>query len=302
MRSLLVLLIVQTAPLSAQRADTAATRTALLAADRALAAEVAARGPAAILDLLAPSAPFNFPDEPVYRGPTEARTAFLARYAARGTRIEWTPQHAVVSSDGKLGCTVGITQMTVAADTTGHPRYGRYITCWDQNANGAWRIAGHARNGEATFVPLPAPGLKGAPHSATAPHLADELRSALDADVAFAKLSVDSGPATAFVRYAAPDAMLLGARETPVRGPVEIRPGFTDFPSKGRFAWTPIRTLGAAGGGLAFTVGESHLIQDDKHTYGKYITVWRREADGSWKYIFDLGSARPPDAPASRPH
>jgi ketosteroid isomerase-like protein len=279
--------------LSAQRPDTSATKATLLAEDVALAATVAARGAGALVDRLAPQAPVNFPDAPIYRGAAEGGAPFAARYAAPGTRISWAPQHAIVSTDGAFGCTVGTTQMTVVSDTSRAPRNGRYITCWTRAGDGKWSIAGHARNGETAGIATPNALLNRPPHSATEPGSVDALRAAIDADAAFAKLSVDSGPATAFVRYAASDAMLLGGRAVPPRGPVQIRPGFADFPSAGRFAWAPVRTLGAAGGGLAFTVGESTITQDGKESRGKYITVWRQERDGHWKYVFDLGSPRP---------
>jgi ketosteroid isomerase-like protein len=290
---LVLAFIVLAGSLPAQRADTSVTKAALLAEDRALAAAVAERGVGALVDRLAPEAPLNFPDAPIYRGAAEGGAPFAARYAAPGTRISWTPQHAIVSTDGAFGCTVGTTQMTVATDTSRTPRNGRYVTCWTRTGDGRWSIAGHARNGETPAIPLPNAVLDRPPHSATGPGSAEALRAAIDADAAFARLSVNSGPATAFVRYAAADAMLLGARAVPPRGPTEIRPGFADFPSSGRFAWTPVRTLGAASAGLAFTVGESTITRDGKESRGKYITVWRQERDGRWRYVFDLGSPRP---------
>lgn len=284
------------AAIGAQVADTTATTAALLARDRALAAAVIDRGATALLEALAPDAAVNIPGEPIHHGAAAARPAFLARYGGAGTHIEWTPQHAVASADGRLGCTVGVTRMRVEGDTGRGPRGGRYITCWTRGAAGAWRVAAHARAGEAQTTPVPPAALDRAPHSATGasgPRSGlDALRAIQDADAAFAALASDSGPGTAFARYATDDGVLLGARPVPARGPAEIAAVFAGGPPS-TYAWAPVRTLGAATGGLGFTIGESTITQNGQANRGKYLTVWRLEPDGRWKYVFDLGSPRP---------
>lgn len=56
-----------------------------------------------------------------------------------------------------------------------------------------------------------------------------------------------------------------------------------------------------AGGGaadLGFTVGESVITgKGEDPSYGKYLTLWRREPGGAIRYIADGGNARP--APGS---
>jgi ketosteroid isomerase-like protein len=278
--------------LGAQRADTTATKAALLARDRALAAEAIDRGATAVLEALALDAPVNIPGEPIHRGVVDARSSFLKRYGDAGTHVEWTPQHAVASLDGRLGCTVGVTRMRVEGDTAKDPRGGRYITCWTKGPDGSWQVAAHARNGEAQGGPASVLALDRPPHSATAARGPGTLRAIQNADAAFAKFAADSGPGPAFARYAADDAMLLGGRPIPPRGPSEIRAVFTGGPPSA-YAWAPVRALGAASGGLGFTIGESTVTQNGQASRGKYLTVWRQEPDGGWKYIFDLGSPRP---------
>jgi len=119
----------------------------------------------------------------------------------------------------------------------------------------------------------------------------------LNADRAFAKFSRDSGgPAGAFGRWIAADGMMLGARAVPVRGPEQARQAFASFPATGRFEWTPLDSLAVASrdGSLGFTVGEARIeAAPSSVTYSKYLTVWRREPDGQYKFIFDIGSDRP---------
>jgi ketosteroid isomerase-like protein len=291
MRTILMV-AVSAAALGAQRADTTATKAALLARDRALSAEAVDRGAGALLEALALDGTMNIPGEPIHRGVVDARASFLARYGDARTHVEWTPQHAIVSLDGRLGCTIGVIRMRAESDTTRAPRGGRYITCWTRAADGRWQVAAHARNGENPATPPPAASLGAAPHSATTSRGAGALRAIQDADAAFAKLAVDSGPGIAFARFAAGDAMLLGGRPVPPRGPAEIRAVFEAGPLSA-YSWAPVRALGVAGGGLGFTIGESVVIQNGQASRGKYLTVWRQEADGRWRYVFDLGSARP---------
>ncbi|MFI5311296.1 MAG: hypothetical protein ACHQQ3_08700 [Gemmatimonadales bacterium] len=288
----LVLLASFALTLDAQRADTTATKASLLARDRALAATAIDQGATALLEALALGAPMNIPDEPIRLGIVGVQASFFKRYGDPGTHVEWTPQHAVVSLDGRLGCTAGITRMRVESDTMPSPRGGRYITCWTKTSDGAWQVAAHARNGEGLTTPQPAATLDRPPHSADASVGSGALRAIQDADAAFARLAADSGPGIAFARFAAPEAMLLGGRPVPARGPEEIRAVFDAGPPSA-YAWAPVRALGVASGGLGFTIGESTVTQNGQASRGKYLTVWRQDPDGRWKYIFDLGSPRP---------
>jgi ketosteroid isomerase-like protein len=63
--------------------------------------------------------------------------------------------------------------------------------------------------------------------------------------------------------------------------------------------WEP--EIVEASGGLGYTTGpfEIHVKQadgSDKVTRGRYVTIWRRKPDGSWKAAVDIGSAEPPPA------
>ncbi len=70
--------------------------------------------------------------------------------------------------------------------------------------------------------------------------------------------------------------------------PVFSRPNF-------RLEWRPIVSALAPGGALGYTVGtwESVIISDagkrDVKYHGAFVTVWKRQADGSWKVLFDTG-------------
>ena len=272
--------------LAVQVADTTATKAALLAADRALP-----RGDA-ILAWLEPGAAVLLPGQPILRGAGGARVALRDRYAAPGVRYSWTPLHAVASSDGRFGCTTGASEMTVPRDTAKTPRRGRYLTCW-RRVRGAWRIVVLARVGESPGDPdanVPVPAW---PHSAT--DSSSSIDGPMRADAEFAKLGLDSGPGPAFAHYVAPDGMLLGARPVPPAGPDSIRARFNAFPVDQRLMWAPIQGMGMASGGLAVTVGEATTGPPGGApvSFSKYVTVWRLEPYGEWRFVFDIGSARP---------
>ena len=280
------------------QADTAATKAAVLAADRDLASAVASR-PEAFFDALDPSAAVLIPGQPILRT-SEARRAVAARYGTPSS-YTWTPAHAVVSTDGKLGCTMGYSRFIEAADSARAVKPGIYLTCWSRDEKGKWRIVGTQRTDSPPQAPRYAASatLPGAPHSATHSTGPSSLKAAQDADSLFALMGSESaGPGPAFEKYAADDGLLLGGDEFP-RGPKEIAAGFDGYPAERVLTWGPMRSFGAGTGGLAFTVG--HAVSGPRpgrtgpSNTQKYFTVWRQEPDGRWLYIFDLGSSRPAD-------
>ena len=284
----------------ALQADTATTKAAVLAADRNLAARVASRGVEAFLFALDSNAAVLFPGQPILRGAAGARTAFMSRYGAP-SRFTWNPVHAVVSTDGNLGCTMGYSRFTNARDTAKVDHRGMYLTCWRKDAKGDWRIAGTQIADSPPQTPILADSstLPGAPHSATLSIGTNALQAAQDADSIFALLgALPAGPGPAFSKYSADDGFLLGGDVFP-RGPAATSQAFKDYSPDRVITWAPMRSFGFGSGGLAFTVGHSvsgpRAGKTGPAFPSKYFSVWRQEPDGRWLYIFDLGTPRPQD-------
>jgi ketosteroid isomerase-like protein len=85
-------------------------------------------------------------------------------------------------------------------------------------------------------------------------------------------------------------------RDGPVAGPERIRqlmaPSFArpDF----RLTWTPVASGMSPAGDLGYTIGRSRATWTDAGAAappycGSYATIWRRQADGSWRVLFDAG-------------
>jgi ketosteroid isomerase-like protein len=58
--------------------------------------------------------------------------------------------------------------------------------------------------------------------------------------------------------------------------------------------WAPISASVSSGGDLGYTIGSYEITRTDERGKrvagsGKYVTIWRKQADGSWKVEFDSG-------------
>jgi ketosteroid isomerase-like protein len=123
-----------------------------------------------------------------------------------------------------------------------------------------------------------------------------EKQRILQTDRDFAVLSVQAGAAEAFKQYAQEDAYLLPPDREPVHGRDQIVQGFVEFDKKLILDWAPQAAEVAVSGDLAYSWGTS--TGTDRATgqpafRGKYLTVWKKDADGNWKFIADLGNSSP---------
>jgi ketosteroid isomerase-like protein len=286
-------------------ADTSADKQSLLAADRALAVGVRTYGHAFILNVLDPDAAVIMPYQDILPG-RNAVMQLHQRYDDPSI-YTWQPTHAVVSADGKFGCTVGYTTYQDYRDRSMGVSFGRYISCWRKAYNGVWKLVARQTSDsqvsyndtKATIDTLRDDGTL--PRSATVSLTADakQVRKdilAREAEFAAAGRSGTPSPAEAFAAFAAPDAILLSGAQV-ARGKDQIRAAFKDWPANVVLDWNPDLKYGAGSGGLAYTTGNSQTYErgdttNIKHR-GHFMTVWRQDADGKWYYIFDLGSPRP---------
>jgi len=70
------------------------------------------------------------------------------------------------------------------------------------------------------------------------------------------------------------------------------------WPEGTLLTWTPVKADMAASEDLGYTYGDYVLKSKDKEgkavvSYGKYVSVWKKQKDGSWKVTVDMGNSSP---------
>jgi ketosteroid isomerase-like protein len=260
--------------------DRTSDRDALLAADRSLSDKTAAHGMVkGFLPSMTEGAAYLYPGAPLLRGTDPIRT-FLETADSIVTQT-WTPAFADVSADGRLGYTYG---WTWAGGTR-----GKYLACWRKDGSG-WRLAAYASSRLVPVTDSVTPTVPGGALGAQVRGRADPSEL-LHADSAFAALSVTSGAKSAFLAFSAEDAMSFGAGPQMTHGREAIGSGFDGFPASAVLEWWPVAAEIAPSGDLGCTVGEARIAS--LNHYSKYLTIWRRQHDGTWKFVADGGNVRP---------
>jgi len=130
------------------------------------------------------------------------------------------------------------------------------------------------------------------------------LQAMVDTERAFAKLSEDQGTRQAFVAFIADDGILFRP------GAVKGKQWFAEHPApqsdkRPLLSWYPAVAGIARAGDLGYTTGPWEFkadIHDPKSVaWGHFLTVWKRQSDGSWKFAIDLGISNPQPAQAEAP-
>lgn len=119
----------------------------------------------------------------------------------------------------------------------------------------------------------------------------------MQADRDFNAMAEKEGVIAAFKFYAAPDARMFRREEVPVKGPDEIAALMAeDYAAGGTLTWEPREASASDDGTAGYTHGrwtyESPADTSGKVTriVGTYVTVWRKQPDGSLKFVADIGN------------
>ena len=98
---------------------------------------------------------------------------------------------------------------------------------------------------------------------------------------AFAAETRERGFKQGFLAYVAPNGFTFQPGPVPARPGLEAQP---DAPPPGPpLSWWPQFAGASVSGDLGFTTGAASIPV-------RYFTVWQRQADGSWRWIYDGGS------------
>ena len=108
-------------------------------------------------------------------------------------------------------------------------------------------------------------------------------KSLIAAEKAFAASAVKDGTKEAFAKFAASDALAFRPN------PVNARKYYEAQPDMNNIDWSADFARVSRSGDLGFTSG-SFVVNDTKKMYGHYVTVWRRNKNGNWEFILDMGA------------
>jgi len=127
------------------------------------------------------------------------------------------------------------------------------------------------------------------------------LQSMVDTELAFARMAGEQGIRPSFMAFIADDGILFRPRA------VKGKQWMIDHPlppsdKHSLLSWYPTAAEVARAEDMGYTT-ETWEYKADIHdakpvAFGNFLTVWKKQADGSWKFAIDLGISGPqPNAP-----
>lgn len=137
------------------------------------------------------------------------------------------------------------------------------------------------------------------PSRAAAPDLAALKAELVQAETEFCAQVGKEGVPAGFLAHIAPDGVLLAAGYGK-RGEAVVREQYPENKPGVVLTWKPEIVDVAASGDLGYTTGPWELRLPGKeggaptvHT-GRYMTIWKRQPNGTWKFVLDGGTEDKP--------
>ncbi len=129
--------------------------------------------------------------------------------------------------------------------------------------------------------------------------LSAALTSLVQAERDFAKYSVAQGTREAFLNFFSDEGINFRPHPTKTREALLKRPA-PSAPSAFVLDWAPLVAEVSQAGDLGYTTGPYVLENsgNKEKQHGLYSSVWKKQSDGSWKVVLDIG-VRTPAAIAS---
>lgn len=112
----------------------------------------------------------------------------------------------------------------------------------------------------------------------------------LKTDKEFSKLSGEQGMKKAFIEYMDDEGILLRPDHRPIIGANAIEYLTEQNDSSYTLTCEPSSAQVAASGDLGYTYGIYNLQLQDTTLQGTYVSIWKKQKDGKWKFVLDTGN------------
>ena len=114
----------------------------------------------------------------------------------------------------------------------------------------------------------------------------------LAADRSFSKMSEMQGMRTAYMEFIDSNGVLLRPNNFPVTGGDAVDLISQSNDSAYIMTWEPKSASIAASGELGYTYGiySYKLKKTDNVMYGTYVTIWKKQPSGKWKFVLQTAN------------
>ncbi|MEO7045199.1 MAG: hypothetical protein ABI091_07795 [Ferruginibacter sp.] len=122
--------------------------------------------------------------------------------------------------------------------------------------------------------------------------MSGEKAKLIQADKAFSDLSEKEGMKNAFLEYIDSNGVLLKPDHMPIIGANAIDYLIQVSDTAFTLNWQPQHAFVSKSADLGYTYGIYALHSNTKDTvlYGTYVSIWKKQADGKWKFVLDSGN------------
>lgn len=227
--------------------------------------------------------------------PTNTREAYRKTPAPATpppVTLNWAPIYGDISQAGDLGYTTGPYTLEDRSPAKRPTRHGMYSSVWKKQADGSWKVLlDLGIQVPAAVAPLDAP-FQAAPLWNVKPKkmsAEDNLASLLKADREFFE-GAKAGASFAWQKALSDDARIHRNQMMPVASKTELRSWISKQTAS--VSGEPIKADVALSGDFGYSYGKYEL-KAEKVEKGYYARVWKRDAKGNWRIIFDVTAPLP---------
>lgn len=117
----------------------------------------------------------------------------------------------------------------------------------------------------------------------------------MEVDRAFSDLSLEIGAHESFLAYIDDSCVLLRPNRKPIVGRNNIEEMFSKPDTSFTLTWEPLAADLSASGDMGYTYGIYTVQMDSPEGIavtkeGTYVTVWKKDRNGKWKFVLDTGN------------
>jgi len=142
------------------------------------------------------------------------------------------------------------------------------------------------------------------PVTAQRENSADRLSQMIETERSFSHMSEEKGTREAFAAFIADDGILFRPRAVVGKKWMQEHP-LPPANNRPLLTWQPIYAFMSRSGDLGYTTGPWQYKSDIKDSkpsaFGNFMTVWKKQTDGNWRFVLDLGISNPEPKMTAKP-